>query len=219
VGYKNPEQTAEYNRLYKLAYAGPLRVKDREYRHTHREAIALKKRQRYLINREAILAKNADYKVAHREEILAQIASVELTPEQCEARRQTMHRYYENHRATYIARAVAFNQKHPEIRLRWAKTHPEQRRAATKRRKALKRGALINDLTAAQWNEIKAAYGHRCVYCGCTMARLTQDHLTPLSQGGAHTKTNVVPACQSCNSKKGMGPPLVAVQPLLLTLT
>lgn len=46
--------------------------------------------------------------------------------------------------------------------------------------------------------------------------RLTKDHSTPLSKGSAHTLTNVVPACQSCNSKKHTGPPLKPVQPLLL---
>jgi 5-methylcytosine-specific restriction endonuclease McrA len=60
------------------------------------------------------------------------------------------------------------------------------------------------------------AYGHCCVYCGRKMQRLTQDHITPLSRGGNHTKSNIVPACRSCNSKKGTGEPLVPVQPMLL---
>ena len=28
------------------------------------------------------------------------------------------------------------------------------------------------------------------------------DHALPLSRGGAHTATNVVPACTACNSRK-----------------
>ena len=35
------------------------------------------------------------------------------------------------------------------------------------------------------------------------MERLTQDHVIPLSKGGQHIKENIVPACPSCNSKKG----------------
>lgn len=46
----------------------------------------------------------------------------------------------------------------------------------------------------------------------------TTAHLVPLAKGGTHTFSNVVPACQSCNSKKGTGAPLVPVQPLLLTI-
>jgi 5-methylcytosine-specific restriction endonuclease McrA len=78
----------------------------------------------------------------------------------------------------------------------------DQIRALNNARKALKRGVEINDLTAAQWTEIKAAYGQRCAYCR-TKTDLTMDHVTPLSKGGHHTASNIVPACQPCNSRKG----------------
>ena len=84
------------------------------------------------------------------------------------------------------------------------------------RRRARLANALINDLTAEQWEIIKEIYGHRCVYCGKKSKRLTQDHLTPISHQGSHTFSNVVPACKSCNSKKHAGPVLCPVQPLLL---
>jgi 5-methylcytosine-specific restriction endonuclease McrA len=86
------------------------------------------------------------------------------------------------------------------------------------RRRARKAGSPRNDLTMAQWRAIKAHYGHRCVYCGQPSQRVTQDHITPLSKGGAHTVSNVVPACQSCNSRKHVGPPLCPVQPLLFAV-
>lgn len=41
-----------------------------------------------------------------------------------------------------------------------------------------------------------------CVYCGRTEG-ITIEHLTPLIRGGAHDKSNLAPACKSCNSKKG----------------
>lgn len=119
-------------------------------------------------------------------------------------------------------------------RKQWAQAHPEQVRARNQRyyaansekvinlqqaREANKRHAPHNDLTAAQWREIKEHYGHRCVYCGKQQQRLTMDHLTPLSRGGSHTASNIVPACRSCNSRKHAGPVLTAVQPLLLTVS
>lgn len=100
----------------------------------------------------------------------------------------------------------------------WRKAHPESPAASHARWVAHKKNAPLNDFTGPQWEEIKAAYDHRCVYCSRTMHRLTQDHITPLSQGGSHTASNIVPACRSCNSKKGTGAVLVPVQPLLLTL-
>ncbi len=84
------------------------------------------------------------------------------------------------------------------------------------RRRARKLQVPVNDLTGIQWLAIKAHYGNRCVYCGRKMQRLTQDHITPLSKGGSHTLSNVVPACQRCNSKKGVKSPLIPIQPLLL---
>lgn len=101
---------------------------------------------------------------------------------------------------------------------RWRHANPDKAQNQHAKYHANRQGAAVNDLTAAQWTEIKAAYGNRCVYCGRKMQRLTQDHIIPLSKGGHHTASNIVPACGSCNSKKQAGAPLVPVQPLLLTL-
>ena len=132
-------------------------------------------------------------------------------------------------RAKYAANPEAYRRaartwraEHPEqakiLARRHRLNHPETERAAGRRKRARKAHAPINDLTAAQWREIQQAFNFRCAYCQRQMQRLTQDHITPLSQGGAHTVTNVIPACQSCNSKKWTGPPLIPVQPLLFTL-
>lgn len=57
-------------------------------------------------------------------------------------------------------------------------------------------------LTIEEWGEIKDQFHHRCAYCRQGKP-LTQDHVIPLSKGGSHTKENVVPACRSCNGRKG----------------
>ena len=117
------------------------------------------------------------------------------------------HRYYQANKAKESARKHAYYLAHPELFF-----------ARTRKRRALKYGAAVNDLTAAQWREIKAAYGYRCVYCGKKPRKLEQEHITPLSKGGMHTASNVVPACLPCNRRKGAGEPLVPVQPLLCTI-
>jgi 5-methylcytosine-specific restriction endonuclease McrA len=84
---------------------------------------------------------------------------------------------------------------------------PEQRAAQlarTKKGKFLRKTRLANavsDLTAKQWEVIKRSYGHRCAYC-YQKKPLTQDHFIPISKGGHHTASNIVPACRSCNSSK-----------------
>lgn len=116
-------------------------------------------------------------------------------------------------------RKVAHPEKRREDERKRYAVHPEIYRERERRYRARKNGAPIHDLTAAQWADIKAAYGHRCVYCGRKMQALTQDHITPLIKGGSHTRSNVVPACRSCNSKKHTGGVLCPVQPLLLTIS
>ena len=44
-----------------------------------------------------------------------------------------------------------------------------------------------------------------CLYCGETFLAkdLSRDHVTPITQGGMDTWTNVVTACRRCNNHKG----------------
>ena len=78
-------------------------------------------------------------------------------------------------------------------------THPDGISRGTRANRA---NVDIIDLTNLQWSELVAEFDHRCVFCGKYCRNPTQDHLLPLSRGGNHTKTNVVPACGACNSRK-----------------
>src|SRR6476646_9014429 len=70
-----------------------------------------------------------------------------------------------------------------------------RRRAARRARKA---GAVCS-LNRQEWIAIKEKAGHRCHYCKKQMTRLAMDHVIPLSKGGHHVASNIVPACKSCN--------------------
>lgn len=117
----------------------------------------------------------------------------------------------------------------PEVRRakhrEWSAAHPDNIRTYQSRRRARKAAAPMNDLTAEEWTAIQAAFDYRCAYCPPTCHAckshthvLTQDHVTLFAHNGSHTLWNVVPACVSCNSKKGTGSVLRPVQPLLLVL-
>jgi len=123
-------------------------------------------------------------------------------------------------RTSAHARVVAHRNRHPDYYRvygkNWRATHPDYHRGYTKAFRAMKpalahaakhrhRARIANTLatlTAAEWDAILEAAGRACIYCG-SRKRLTQDHLTPLAQGGPHTAENVAPACLSCNSSKG----------------
>lgn len=199
------EHVAAYQRAYVAGHLDAKHARDKQYREKNRDKMVAYLRAYYAEHREELNEKSKQYHRGHAEAV--------------KARR---HEYYLANCEHIKARVRAYNAANPEKRRlraqRYRATHPENMRALKRRKQARRRGAPIHDLTAAQWREIKAAYGYRCVYCKRKMQRLSQDHITPLSKGGSHTRSNVVPACVSCNSKKYNGAVLCPVQPLLLTI-
>jgi 5-methylcytosine-specific restriction endonuclease McrA len=75
------------------------------------------------------------------------------------------------------------------------------RRARAARRRKRRLDAVDNDLSAAEWDAIKAAW-NGCAYCGVTDRPLQRDCVMAISRGGRYTIDNVVPACASCNTSK-----------------
>ena len=73
---------------------------------------------------------------------------------------------------------------------------------AKPKRRVLQRGAALVDFTPDQWQQTLEDHKYRCAYCGTPDENLTQDHVMPISKGGNHTASNIVPACRSCNAKK-----------------
>lgn len=71
--------------------------------------------------------------------------------------------------------------------------------------------------TEAEWLEILARHGNRCIYCGIkgTKSRpLTRDHYKAIAAGGSNDARNLVPACESCNKRKHTKDPIVFAQSL-----
>ncbi len=66
-----------------------------------------------------------------------------------------------------------------------------------RRRYALQSGK--NDYEG--WMTMLEEYNYACAYCHST-EDITQDHIIPLSKGGANVIENIQPLCRTCNSKK-----------------
>ncbi len=205
-----PESRA-YNHAYYLAHREERRVNDKAYHLAHRE-----KHRAYL---------RAYYK-KKRAEQLVPVYYLLYVIAYHGMRHPEIFPLFATARATEVRRKDALQRaKHRESR--WAHTRMyaktprglESNKMSKARRRAWKAGTTVASLTTHQWQEIKAAYGFRCVYCARKMQRLTMEHLTPLSRGGRHDAQNVVPACHRCNSRKQTGPLPKPVQPLLLTET
>lgn len=190
MAYKDPEAKRASDHAYHAAHRVVRNAKSRAYHAAHREEQRAKKRLSRLENGPAI---NARRRAAQ-------------TQAQKTAKQRYMRAYGQRQRDKILAQKRDYQ-----------RAHPEGDRAHQQKRRAEKKGSPRNDLTRAQWCTIQEAQDHRCAYCGkrCK-GHLTQDHITPLSKGGAHTLHNVIGACRACNLKKHAGPPLSPVQPLLL---
>lgn len=189
-------------------------ARQKEYQRTHVNEVKERAHAYYLKNKERISLRALERK----DEIAAgkranRLKKIEMYKEKDRA-------YYLANREHRIAWQKEYYKKNsPKVRSigkAWRDTNPEAVKANSKayreshrdyraahnaKRRALKAGVEISPFTGKDWIDMKAAYGHRCVYCG-HKKRLTQDHVVPLSRGGKHDKTNIVPACQSCNSRK-----------------
>lgn len=68
---------------------------------------------------------------------------------------------------------------------------------------------LIVEHHFTEWIELLKKHDNICFYCGVRMTKTpgkkqrTRDHIIPISKGGSDKLENIVPACRSCNSKKG----------------
>ncbi|CAN7362413.1 HNH endonuclease [Paenibacillus sp. LjRoot56] len=71
------------------------------------------------------------------------------------------------------------------------------------KRRSLKRNSMVNDFTAKDWSKSLNHFNNECAYCGCTDKQIHQEHVVPISRGGSNTITNIIPACETCNTSKG----------------
>lgn len=106
----------------------------------------------------------------------------------------------EKMRELYQAWAASNRERVRELNRKWHAEHPEHDRS---------RYELIRNsgFTFDQWLEILAEFNYQCVYCGRDDVELTMDHVIAVSNGGLHTKDNLVPSCRPCNSRKGAKDP------------
>ena len=86
------------------------------------------------------------------------------------------------------ARVAAYKRAHPERRCEWGH-----------RRRVAMRAGYVEPVDLAKVRRSMSA----CPYCGARLgAKVSVDHIVPVALGGEHSKRNVVPCCQSCNSSK-----------------
>ena len=182
----------------------------REWNRTHPEQRKATNRAWKQANKERVKRLNKESLERHKDQRLAYRRDYYQRNKEHENQRNN--EWYATHPRTAVQREhsrqvhAAWEASHPKYQIQYARKHPDAARNYAANHRALKKNAP-STLTISQWMAIKVAYRHCCAYCGRKMERLTQDHVIALSKGGHHTPDNVVPACQSCNSRKNANPP------------
>lgn len=82
----------------------------------------------------------------------------------------------------------------------YCKKHPNVISHLKANRYAREKGAMGSH-TLQEWEELKNKYNNKCAICGKD-AKLTKDHIIPLSKGGTNYISNIQPLCRNCNSRK-----------------
>jgi 5-methylcytosine-specific restriction endonuclease McrA len=134
------------------------------------------------------------------------------TPEYFKVNRQKASGITQPCRQCSTAGSVAWKRRNPERHsqnsITWKRNHPAYFRIATIRRRTQKR-SLPTHFNPSDWDRCLDYWHSRCAYCGNPPGlfhalRLTADHFIPITSPDClgTIPTNIVPACQSCNSSK-----------------
>lgn len=163
-------------------------------------------RQRYANDKRAVLKRNRQWRHQHIHQVRARDRERSRRRyDRAKAREYRQHwlkrhpDYFRNYSRTHskevCERVAQWRKRNPETMREYGRAWQQRRRA--------RRLCALGLFSASDWKTLLKRHGHKCYYCGVESFRLTQDHKVPLSRGGAHSALNIVPACRSCNSKKG----------------
>ncbi len=159
----------------------------------------------YLANSEKIKARANAWYYANRERAAA--AAEEWRAAHPKAVAASKKKYREANRLKLVEASRTYRANHYEQTLEatraWHRAHLEEAREKARLRVHLKRAsAPDSDVTLGAWQTLVGLWDGHCVYCG-TRAKMTQDHVRPLTREGAHMMNNLLPACLRCNQSKG----------------
>ena len=126
-------------------------------------------------------------------------------------------KYYGNHKEEHKQSVQSWvnrnKDKYTADKKKWASDNKDKGRKYhyTRRDKSTD---TVSTFTEADWGIAIAYFEGRCAYCGMPPSLfdrnyvLEQDHFIPVTNGGAYTPDNIVPACQSCNRGKWAKDPI-----------
>jgi 5-methylcytosine-specific restriction endonuclease McrA len=168
------QRSQDYHRRYEEEHRTAKRLYHQIRRQQHKTEYDAYYHTYYEAHKTEILAKGKEYRQTHRDEL-----------------RVGHHQYYLSHLDALKAYDKQLSLERPEIH-----------RLASSRRRALIVEAE-GTFTLEEFTKLCTTFSFCCVYCGQPKP-LGPDHVIPLARGGSNSIDNIVPACRSCNSSKGV---------------
>ena len=166
------------------------------------------RREYYLRNREQILQRVNANRKANREQYNAYVRAYrakngrkdrpEKSIEERLAACKPLQRWLESPRLSpSVAQLVLLEQERRMHRLLYD-------REKSKRRKAQLKANMVKQVPVKALQTRFAAFDNCCAYCGSKpdYTLIEIEHFYPISTGGAHDLSNIVPACHACNRSK-----------------
>jgi hypothetical protein len=193
----------------------------KKYNEDNAEALKEKRQRRYEENKATILERNKatlkkrmenpEYAEWYRQQ------ARERLPRYAEKHGEYQKKYYskaENKTRRSLASA-RHHETHRDDRLKKARERyrvdptPTMRRVL--RRKKLK-NLVLYEYSKTDLDRLLARFNSRCAYCGVSLyienntrnSSLHWDHVVPLFRGGTDSIGNILPACRTCNTSKGI---------------
>lgn len=127
------------------------------------------------------------------------------------ARKKAYYIKTRDYQLSYFKKYSKINSKrNVERAIKWANANRDRVReysiAASHRRRAKLKNVDFT-FNRDEWNYCKNYFKNSsgyvlCAYCDKEMINATQEHFIPVHKGGNHTKHNILPICQNCNSQK-----------------
>lgn len=187
-----------------------LRLKARNYYHRNAEKCRERRKLYYWKNRKLEIDKNKKW-----------------CQENQDKRRLHRKKYYENNKEKCLAKNKEYSNLHPDVNKKaikkyrnknlekckkmirdWIRNNRSKLTHYRNQRSLRKRTNGGKGISYEKWQEMIEGENKFCFYCGDYPEKLTMDHFIPLSKGGKHDISNIVPACMFCNTSKNNQMPL-----------
>lgn len=181
----NQEKLKEYYKTYSKENPEKEKLRKQKYYNENKNEISKKYKDWYYKNHEYNLQRAKDWIKNNPEKYKKMMENSK------ESKSAYNKLYYQANKERINERAKRWRENNPGLNAKYQQTRRHRKKNSI---------TIYSDNT---WEETIKEFNYKCAYCNTDEEQLTQEHIIPVSKGGGYLRSNIIPACQSCNSSKG----------------